>query len=168
MKKTVAALIVALLLFGCLASSPPAPVPTVTATPSSTPSATATAAPTATPQEPPSDIVYSDFGEEFTLISGQRAVFNEGQVLFWYTNVSDSRCPTGVQCVWAGIVSIHANMQSGSAKAAFTLTQGQNATNVTLNQQSYSVTLESVTPYPEYPNRIPLSEYRATFIVSKA
>ncbi|MBI2445338.1 hypothetical protein HYV43_03035 [Candidatus Micrarchaeota archaeon] len=173
-------LLAAILLFGCVSNPTPAPVPTVSVflpAPSATASPTASAtavitampSPTATPtdQGPPSDIVYADYGQKFTLIEGQRAVFEQGGVLLWFTNVSDSRCPTGVQCIWAGVASVKTSMQSGAAQASFTLIAGQNATAVTLNGPKYLARVESVTPYPAYPGKIPLSDYRVTFTVVK-
>jgi hypothetical protein len=118
-------------------------------------------------QGPPSDIVYADYGQKFTLIAGQRAVFEQGGVLLWFTNVSDSRCPTDMQCIWAGVASVKTAMQSGAAQTSFTLIAGQNATSVTLNGPKYLTRVESVTPYPDRWGSIALSDYRVTFLVVK-
>lgn len=78
---------------------------------------------------------------------------------------SDSRCPTGVQCVWAG-----------SAAVAITLTVDGRDTTATLNSgmvprsysfHGWSVALRGITPSPAAGQPIPPDQYRATIGVGK-
>ena len=66
--------------------------------------------------------------------------------------VEDSRCPTGVQCVWAGRVRM-------------ALRLGDNATTLATDSsfaaEGLSVRLDSVLPYPSSTTRIATSDYRA-------
>ncbi|MDP2718114.1 MAG: hypothetical protein Q8P02_05195 [Candidatus Micrarchaeota archaeon] len=149
------ALVLAALLAGCVAMQAPTATPIATATPS-------TATPTPGPAPAKTD---AQFGQTVTLAAGQTARFSDGAEL-WFTDVSDSRCPSDVVCVWAGIVSVKAVVRQGAATAAFTPTAGRNATNVTLNTQSYAVQLKNVAPYPEQFGDTPLWKYRATFVLT--
>ena len=73
-----------------------------------TTSATSTARPT--PVTPPvskpigSSPAYSPFGSSFTLNIGARMVLDDG-LRVTLTKIDDSRCKSGVQCIWAGELS---------------------------------------------------------------
>lgn len=171
MEKIVATFLAAFLLFGCLVSNPPVPSPSTTPSPSAT--VAVTPPPTATPQGPPTDQgwpalgIYAESGKPFTLAIGQQAIFEDGKTSFRFTNVTeDSRCPTGVQCVWAGQVGTEVRMESGSAIVTVTLVAGSQPASVTLNGKAYSASLTAVEPYPKHPDRIAPSDYRATFVVT--
>ncbi len=80
----------------------------------------------------------------------------------------DSRCPTGVQCVWAG-----------NARVAVTLAKtGQPSASLSLNTNleprsgsylDYTIELLGLAPYPSSKGgAISQSQYRATFVVRKA
>jgi hypothetical protein len=79
----------------------------------------------------------------------------------------DSRCPTGVQCAWAG-----------DAAATFTLQKSPDAavqrtlhTNGRFERQTdvdaFVVRLEDVKPYPKEGATIAAGDYRATLVVTK-
>ncbi|HEX7243012.1 MAG TPA: hypothetical protein VF263_22175 [Longimicrobiaceae bacterium] len=79
---------------------------------------------------------------------------------------SDSRCPTGVNCVWAGNAVVRVTLSSpGVAPQTFEL-------NTTLDPKSatygaYTIDFTALAPYPSSTNPIAQSKYRATFVVSK-
>ena len=66
--------------------------------------------------------------------------------------VEDSRCPTGVQCVWAGRVRMALRLGSNAATLA---------TDSSFAAEGLSVRLDSVLPYPSSETRIATSDYRA-------
>ncbi len=76
--------------------------------------------------------------------------------------VSDSRCPQGVQCVWAGTVSVRTVLSTEVSHGEHVLV---------LNEPrvfgNYTVTLVEVSPIPKEGEKIPVSSYRFTFEVKK-
>ena len=82
-------------------------------------------------------------------------------------DVSDSRCPSDVTCVWEGVVSVQVNL----------LKDGQNLGNHTIQLgeteydkqifDGYYVKLVAVEPYPLSTTQITPSDYVMTFLVSK-
>lgn len=60
------------------------------------------------------------------------------------TSIKDSRCPKGVQCVWAGTVTITLALNENFS---INLEAGKQV-DTTYNRKKYSFTLLDVTPYP--------------------
>src|SRR5262245_36607773 len=106
-----------------------------------------------------------ELGRPFEMKPGE-SVTVQGVRITFDGVTEDSRCPTGVQCVWAGDVA-----------AAFELEKSPDAVRVTLHtsgrfqQQaefdSLVVRLEDVKPYPKLGQTIARADYRATLLVSK-
>jgi len=76
--------------------------------------------------------------------------------------ISDSRCPVGVQCIWAGTVEVRAAVSTQVAHGEHVFTLGEPRT-----FGNFSVTLVNVTPSPKAGEQIPESSYRFTFEVKK-
>lgn len=76
--------------------------------------------------------------------------------------VSDSRCPTNVQCIWAGTVEIRAVAETkvGHGEHTFKLNEPQTF-------GDFTITLTNVTPSPKAGEKIPDSAYRFSFEVKK-
>lgn len=73
--------------------------------------------------------------------------------------VEDSRCPNGVQCVWAGTVGVHVSINSSSKDTNLILNQPQTVGNAV-------ITLVGVTPGTRSSTQtIAQSDYRLTFTV---
>jgi hypothetical protein len=87
-----------------------------------------------------------------------------GEIIVAFDSVlGDSRCPTGVQCVWAG-----------NGEVRLTLTRGVDVEAVGLNTTvepretaffGYLVTLRELAPYPVYDEPLDPEEYVATIAV---
>lgn len=116
-------------------------------------------------------------GYPFKLTVNQIAYFEQADLNFRVVNVTeDSRCPSDVQCVWAGQVSILVEAiraSNGDVVGDFTVTivgGGGPALDdsSTASVEGYVVKLASVEPYPVSTRTIQLSEYIATLIVFKA
>ena len=73
--------------------------------------------------------------------------------------VEESRCPTNVQCVWAGRVRMAFRLDGITAVLApdSSVAAGQ-----------LRLRLDSVTPYPSATTRTPVADYRAYVTVSQA
>ena len=80
--------------------------------------------------------------------------------------VEDSRCPTGVQCIWAGNGKIKVSVKRGTA-AAKVFDMDTNGPNNTISHGGYKVTLKDLTPHPAENIRINRNGYVATFSVTK-
>ncbi len=76
--------------------------------------------------------------------------------------VSDSRCPSDVQCVWAGTVEVRTVIFSKVAHGEHVLTLGKPQT-----FGDYTVTLTKVTPEKNSTYTAPISSYRFTFEIKK-
>ena len=102
---------------------------------------------------------------------GQQIVIPEEALTVTFTDVTDSRCPTQVLCVWAGEgrVTLVVSQSGYPAESLLVVTpaspEGQPS-----NQSSYRAfrfTLESLDPIPAMPGPIPTELYRAGVLVEK-
>lgn len=105
----------------------------------------------------------------FQLHIDQSAFIEREDLRITFLDVTeDSRCPSTVTCIWAGevtvVVSIFKNDQS---LGTINLTIEPFDDLAVKNVGDYSVKLLKVEPYPEDLTEIDLSDYRATFVVSK-
>jgi hypothetical protein len=153
---------------GAQDATPSLPATSVTSGASPTPRATAlvvTAPATETPaQGTPLDVPLS-------LQGGQSVLVETGLTITFQAVLEDSRCPTDVDCVWAGQAKVTFQMEApGQAVAAITLTTMPDQT--TPNPATYAgyvIELLDLAPYPlqlgEHP---PLEQYQATLLVSAA
>ncbi|GAB3202244.1 hypothetical protein GCM10027293_27380 [Pontibacter aydingkolensis] len=77
-------------------------------------------------------------------------------------SINDSRCPTGVNCMWAGKADVVVSLEKkGGETVNLDLCLGQcsntnfketDSTTLTLNGSKYKVTLLQVNPYPSSDN----------------
>lgn len=99
-------------------------------------------------------------GQPFELALKQTATLpagSGGPASLTLTAVEDSRCPIGMQCIWAGYVAVTLALTDDAAPAQpvrislhfkdLTRYSADSAA-VTLNQKSYWLRLLDVTPYP--------------------
>lgn len=77
--------------------------------------------------------------------------------------VEDSRCPTGVQCIQAGVARIKIEVRGVHGPATFTVDTNGKAADV----QGFRVSLTALTPAPANNIRINRNGYVATFVVSR-
>ena len=98
-----------------------------------------------------------------TLAVRQTATIASGVTLSFDRVVSDSRCPSGVACVWVGEVTLALTLSGPGGTEAFTLSD-QSPMRVV---DGYTVQLISVEPSPTTGSTIPESSYRATIRASR-
>ena len=106
-------------------------------------------------------------GQQFELrVGGSATVSGENLTVSFQGVPSDSRCPTGVQCVWAGNAVVQVVLSQGGKAAGLELnTNLEPKTGTYLN---YEIELVSLAPYPSAKGgAISQSQYRATFVVRK-
>ena len=105
--------------------------------------------------------------QPFELRVGRSAtVAGEGLTVSFQAVPSDSRCPTGVQCVWAGNAVVQVVLSKDGKAFGAELNTSLEPTSV--DYLNYNVALVSLAPYPTA-NGGPISQsqYRATFVVTK-
>lgn len=72
--------------------------------------------------------------------------------------IEDSRCPSGVACVWAGRLVVRVEVRGGAWKKQLDLTLGQGQ-----HVADGELTLMSATPEPRSDRKIAPADYRFTF-----
>lgn len=105
--------------------------------------------------------------QDFDLIVGQSARVDGTTIMIAFSGITeDSRCPIGVQCIWAGNAAAAVSVTDGTAgKTDISL-------NTTLTPRSvrasgYEITLVTVDPYPKQGVAIPPATYVARFRVAR-
>jgi hypothetical protein len=99
-------------------------------------------------------------GQPFELHMQQAATVpaaSGGPITFTLTDVQDARCPSGMQCIWAGYAAVTVQLTDATATpqmARISLlnrylpTYALDSVSVTLNQRKYWLRLLDVSPYP--------------------
>ena len=81
---------------------------------------------------------------------------------------NDSRCPSGVQCVWSGLVEIVIKVTRDERYAQLILiAQPGDANSASQTFDGYLIKLIEVTPYPQKNQTIEIEDYSATLVVSR-
>lgn len=96
-------------------------------------------------------------GKAFKLAMSEKVIFTEANLMIELNEISDSRCPVNVQCVWAGNAKAKVVLTSaGSENISLELCLGQcdsgfketDRVSFKLNNESYSLILNKIDPYP--------------------
>lgn len=121
--------------------------------------------------EPEGDKVFN-LNEPFTYQFGDFYVENNGGNLSMQFSsiVADSRCATGVICVWQGEVAVEMKYFAGNASVTDTLRLGGLNADPTMDStifEGYKIKLTKVDPYPELNIDIPAADYKLNLIVTK-
>jgi hypothetical protein len=105
---------------------------------------------------------------EFVLRPGESIASGDGSTKVTFVRVTeDSRCPTGVQCVWAGQVMVLLEITLGTEVQQYTLvtvTAFEGNVN-SIEVGDYTVTLTQVDPYPVYGQTTNPADYQITLDV---
>lgn len=106
-------------------------------------------------------------GREFQLRVGQSARLADGRLRVRFASVEeDSRCPVGVDCVWAGNARIRVVLQPAGGRAA-TLELNTGAEPRAASAAGYEISLKNLTPHPRAGAKIERRRYAATLVVSR-
>jgi hypothetical protein len=113
----------------------------------------------------PSDLA-TEPGKDIVLEPGQKAILkSETMEIRFIEIVSDSRCPKGAQCIWAGEVSALIEIEYEGQKKTMVLTQSGDS-DTTSEFMDYTIAF-SVEPYPELNTTIKDADYRLHLVVEK-
>ena len=108
-----------------------------------------------------------DLGKEFKIKNGQQAVLKEGKLRITFKSVKgDSRCPTGVACVWAGNGEVVIEVARKNKKQVVaTLNTFSEPKEITY--KGFKIKLVALSPYPKINEPIDPKDYEATMVVTK-
>ncbi|MBI1883762.1 MAG: hypothetical protein HYS08_06110 [Chlamydiae bacterium] len=123
-----------------------------------------------------SHLAFSDehvlvLGEEFQLkMGGTVAIPSENLKMMLKSIPSDSRCPEGAECIWAGQVKVLVHVEKdgqdlGDHTLALPMMPKNKSPEVI---GGCIITLSKVEPYPKMGQKIEPSDYVASFVVTKA
>ncbi len=102
---------------------------------------------------------------QFVLKPGESITSADGSTKVTFVELAeDSRCATGVECVWAGQVKVLLEITFGTEIQQYTLVSGTkfegNLDSIDIGD--YSIRLTQVDPYPVYGQDINPADYRVT------
>ena len=105
--------------------------------------------------------------EEFEIKLGQQvSIKHEGLRVSFTLVAEDSRCPEGVECIWAGNGKIVLRLSKQRRRAA-TMRLNTNLDPKTDDYRGYDVKLVKLSPYPKKDVPIKKKDYVATLVVSR-
>lgn len=110
-------------------------------------------------------------GREFRVRAGRALTLaREGLRLRFVRVSADSRCPEGVDCVWAGNAEVLVEVGTNNRRVSKTLRLNTNASPERPAEdkyRSYTVRLVRLDPHPRAGRKVRQGDYTATLLVSK-
>lgn len=103
--------------------------------------------------------------QEFKIKVGQQVTIKKIGIKFSAVN-NESRCPTGVQCIWAGNAAVAIEF-SKKGKKAMPATLNTSVQPTEMNFKGYKIKLVALSPHPKVNQTIDERDYEATLIVTK-
>lgn len=123
-----------------------------------------------TPSAPAADPTIT-LGQDFQVSAGHTATLPDGNVRVVFNGVSeDSRCPTGLDCAWAGkaVVQISVYPGSGAGVGYNLILGGAKQGDDTANSGLYVIRARALDPLPSSNSAaIPTGEYVVTLLLTK-
>jgi hypothetical protein len=108
-------------------------------------------------------------GREFKIRAGRTVTFARENLRLRFVRVAqDSRCPTGVDCVWAGNAEVLVEVGANKRRVGETLRLNTNASPerpAEGNYRGHTVKLIGLSPYPRAARKIRQGEYTAALLV---
>ena len=105
--------------------------------------------------------------EQLTIKHGQEKISKTGRISIKFVElVEDSRCPTDVDCIWAGVARIKVRLSRNGKTADFELNTNQGDKPAVF--QGFKIGLKSLVPRQSTTSKYSPSAYTATVTVSKA
>ena len=113
--------------------------------------------------------VRASVGEEFKIKIGQQVIVKGPKLRIKFDSVHDeSRCPTGVQCVWEGNAGVVVELwNKKKALVQATLNTNTSMKPNHLEHKGYTIKLVGLSPYPKADQRIDPKDYEAVLLVTK-
>jgi hypothetical protein len=115
---------------------------------------------------PPSGSIQAGVGQNFDLKAGESARVTGTPITVIFRSVSqDSRCPSDVQCVWAGDGAISLGLQSTTVPSQETMLH-TNLDPKFVDYSGFRIRVVGLAPYPRSGTSIPGAKYVVTLQVS--
>lgn len=108
----------------------------------------------------------SKLNSPIKLSLGQTTEIKSEQLSITLKDISDSRCPKNVTCIWEGEVTVTLNITKGLEKSSLLEIKTSKSNSVDFG--TYSLTLASTEPYPEESIEITKEQYVITLLVENA
>lgn len=108
------------------------------------------------------DIIHADFGNQFNLKLNQSAIINSGEVQVTFLEVTeDSRCPSDLNCFWAGQIEVSVNiLENGHDLGFLRLVNNESRKDLAIKRISkYLIEFMKAEPFPKRNQHIELSDY---------
>jgi len=106
-------------------------------------------------------------GQEFDVRVGQWVTIEGERLRVTFDRVAeDSRCPEGVQCVWAGNAKVVLRLSKARRRSS-TMTLNTGTDPKQAAYRGYEVRLVKLEPYPKEKRRIRRRDYAATLVVER-
>lgn len=117
-------------------------------------------------QVPPSNNKV-DLGEEFKIKNGQEVVVRGEKLRITFRSVSnDSRCPNGVECIWAGngevVIEVARKNKKPVVARLNTLLEPKEVA-----YKGFKIKLVALSPHPKIDEPIDPKDYEATMVLTK-
>lgn len=104
-------------------------------------------------------------GKEVSFQVNQLYTSADGQYTLKITEVSDSRCPEGVQCIWQGEVTVKGDWTENKNKSSFEIHSVMS--NQTKQPTGYTVQIVDAKPYPKYGTESKPENLVVTLLIQK-
>ena len=106
-------------------------------------------------------------GQEFSLRLGQSAsIIGEPLKIRFIEVITDSRCPTGATCIWAGEASCLIEITNSESTYRKVLTQPGLSSPAKTSFADYEITFD-IRPYPDLGKEINKKDYRLQLVINK-
>jgi hypothetical protein len=105
-------------------------------------------------------------GQEFKLKNGKEAVVRGEKLSIKVQSVSDSRCPSGATCVWAGNGEVVIKVSKKNKKQVVA-TLNTSSDPKEIAYRGFKIKLVALSPYPKINQSIEPKNYEATMFVTK-
>lgn len=104
-------------------------------------------------------------GKEANFQVNQLYTSANGQYTLKITEVSDSRCPEGVQCIWQGEVTVKGDLTDNNNKSTFEIHSVLN--DMQKQPDGYTIQLVDAKPYPKYGTESKPEDLVVTLLIQK-
>lgn len=104
-------------------------------------------------------------GKEDSFQVNQLYTSADGQYTLKITEVSDSRCPEGVQCIWQGEVTVKGDWTENNNKSSFEIHSV--VSTQTKQPDGYTIKIVDAKPYPKYGTESKPEDLVVTLLIQK-
>ena len=104
-------------------------------------------------------------GRETNFQVNQLFTSANGQYTLKITEVSDSRCPEGVQCIWQGEVTLKGEWTENGNKSSFEIHSVMS--DMTKQPTGYTIQIVDAKPYPKYGTESKPEDLVVTLLIQK-